>query len=249
MCAPARARCRVEILAPAGVYIIYDILARRYRDITRRAPWTLERLRFITEQATLPQLVGPPKVRWGNFKEASRGVESMRGVRYMDMRHGTPRALSDNLLVLLLAYRLVRLLLVAKKSVEPPTLIVCFTSSFTVPLRTLCPCSWPTSRSSKLTSSHGSRLTFLCSRPQLAVALACSRRPRWTPCSCSSSGRDAPRSFGIVSLPLPATIRAVSLLWRSPSPSVSSFVVVAPTEHRILERTVRLAGRGLTLAV
>ena len=65
-------------------------------------------------------------------------------------------------------------------------------------LRTLSDGS-PLSSHGSLRPAHDSR--FVAHSSQLAVAPARSRRPRRSFSSCSSPGRDAPRAFGIVSLP------------------------------------------------
>ena len=58
---------------------------------------------------------------------------------------------------------------------------------------------WLSARSSRLTS-HGSRLTFHHSRRTRTRGGPCTlKAAAATPCPCSSSGQDAPRSFGIVS--------------------------------------------------
>ena len=57
----------------------------------------------------------------------------------------------------------------------------------------------PLSSHGSLRPAHDSR--FVAHSSQLAVAPARSRRPRRSFSSCSSPGRDAPRAFGIVSLP------------------------------------------------
>ena len=69
-----------------------------------------ERERFITEQATLQyQLVGPPEVRWGNFKEVSAWGKVHGYGHGSWSRHA--KITAKTCLYLLLAYQLVRLFL------------------------------------------------------------------------------------------------------------------------------------------
>ena len=151
--------------------------------------------------------MGPPEVRWGNFKEVSAWGKVHGHGHAMVHGHGTRRSLRKRAciissLLISLSDFFYKLVVDGQLSRHSGFVSRCLfhivVHSFLCGL--FAPAlRWRSSPVSRLTS-RGSRLTFDCSQPSARVGPARLRRPRRSCSSCSPSGRDASRAFGIVSL-------------------------------------------------